>query len=193
MSEEFDYVMVESGQAPILENNIMPNIVRLTKDEAIHVNEQLQWINSTQIYCELENPSCSGEIVFPLEREKVQVEISGDKVNFTKGRKWESQDDSSQCSPHIIKQNNYDWNYSQAYQESSSVVHKGTTEDVKIALINVVEMAKEYINNTEWFGIEKDKVIADDSINLIRKHLESIEDTNAMLAKADQIEIKTTK
>ena len=57
MSEESDYVMVESGQAPTLENNLMPNIVHLTEDEASHVNEQLKWLNSTQIYMRLEKDS----------------------------------------------------------------------------------------------------------------------------------------
>tara|TARA_B100000519_G_C14032753_1_gene338860 strand:- start:162 stop:344 length:183 start_codon:yes stop_codon:yes gene_type:complete len=57
MSEELDYVMVESGQAPTLENNLMPNIVHLTEDEASHVNEQLKWLNSTQIYMRLEKDS----------------------------------------------------------------------------------------------------------------------------------------
>ena len=57
MSEELDYVMVESGQAPTLENNLMPNIVHLTEDEAIHTNEQLKWLNSTQIYLRLEKDS----------------------------------------------------------------------------------------------------------------------------------------
>ena len=57
MSEELDYVMVERGQAPTLENNLMPNIVHLTEDEASHVNEQLKWLNSTQIYMRLEKDS----------------------------------------------------------------------------------------------------------------------------------------
>ena len=57
MSEELDYVMVESGQAPTLENNLMPNIVHLTEDEAIHTNKQLKWLNSTQIYLRLEKDS----------------------------------------------------------------------------------------------------------------------------------------
>ena len=60
MSEEFDYVMVESGQAPTLENNLMPNIVHLTEDEAVHVNDQLKWLNSTQIYLKLETESQDG-------------------------------------------------------------------------------------------------------------------------------------
>jgi hypothetical protein len=57
MSEELDYVMVESGQAPTLENNLMPNIVHLTEDEATHVNDQLKWLNSTQVYMRLEKDS----------------------------------------------------------------------------------------------------------------------------------------
>jgi len=51
---EFEYVMVESGKSPILENNLMPNIVHLTEEEAEHTNEQLRWINSTQLYFKLE-------------------------------------------------------------------------------------------------------------------------------------------
>ena len=101
----------------------------------------------------------------------------------------DSSDDSFQRSPYIIKQNNDDWNYREAYQKSSSVVHKGTTEHLKIALINVVEMAKEQINNLT----NTDKVIGVESINMAEEYIKNLEDSNAMLAKADQIEIKTTK
>ena len=61
MNQELEYVMVESGQAPILANNLMPNIVHLTEDEASHVNEQLKWLNSTQIYMRLEKDSDDDE------------------------------------------------------------------------------------------------------------------------------------
>ncbi len=61
MDEEFEYVMVESGQAPTLENNIMPNLVHLTEDEATHTNDQLKWLNSTQIYLKLEKEIVDGE------------------------------------------------------------------------------------------------------------------------------------
>ena len=57
MPEELEYVMVESGKAPTLENNIMPNIVHLTEGEADHVNKQLQYLNSTQHYLRLEKES----------------------------------------------------------------------------------------------------------------------------------------
>ena len=60
MNEEFDYVMVESGQAPILENNLMPNLVHLTEEESVHINQQLKWINSTQIYLKLETATEDG-------------------------------------------------------------------------------------------------------------------------------------
>ena len=64
--------------------------------------------------------------------------------NLNKVKADEVTDDSSQCSPYIINQNNDEWKYKEAYQKSSSVVHKGTTENLKIALINVLEMAKDY-------------------------------------------------
>ena len=57
MSNELEYVMVESGKAPTLENNIMPNIVHLTEDEANHVNQELTQLNSTQVYMQLEKDS----------------------------------------------------------------------------------------------------------------------------------------
>ncbi len=53
--------MVESGQAPILANNLMPNIVHLTKDEADHVNQELSRLNSTQVYLRLEKDSDDDE------------------------------------------------------------------------------------------------------------------------------------
>ncbi len=57
MSNESEYVMVESGKAPTLENNTMPNIVHLTEDEANHVNQQLLQLNSNQVYMRLEKDS----------------------------------------------------------------------------------------------------------------------------------------
>lgn len=95
-------------------------------------------------------------------------------------------DDSSQCPDVKIKQNDDDWNYKEAYQKSSCVAHKGatieTTENIKIALINVLEMAKEYSTNNL---VDSDKVIGDESIRLIQEFLGKIEDTNIMLTKAD--------
>ena len=61
MNEELEYVMVESGQAPILANNLMPNIVHLTEDEADHVNQELSQLNSTQVYLRLEKDSDDDE------------------------------------------------------------------------------------------------------------------------------------
>ena len=57
MSNESEYVMVESGKAPTLENNTMPNIVHLTEDEANHVNQELAQFNSNQVYMQLEKDS----------------------------------------------------------------------------------------------------------------------------------------
>tara|TARA_R100001594_G_scaffold142990_1_gene190491 strand:+ start:480 stop:953 length:474 start_codon:yes stop_codon:yes gene_type:complete len=95
-------------------------------------------------------------------------------------------DDSSQCPDVKIKQNDDDWNYKEAYQKSSCVDHKGstikTTENIKIALINVLEMAKEYSTNNL---VDSDKIIGDESIRLVQEFLGQIEDANAMLAKAD--------
>lgn len=54
MTEEFEYIMVESGQAPILENNLLPTPIHLTHGEAEHTNEQLSALDSSQIYMKLE-------------------------------------------------------------------------------------------------------------------------------------------
>ena len=62
MSEEIEYVMVESGTAPTLENNLMPNIVLLTDGEAQHTNEQLESFNSTQRYFPLIKDDCEKEL-----------------------------------------------------------------------------------------------------------------------------------
>ena len=53
MPEEFKYVMVESGVAPIAENNIMPHPISLTTGEANHTNEQLESFHSNQRYIKL--------------------------------------------------------------------------------------------------------------------------------------------
>tara|TARA_R110000824_G_scaffold351534_1_gene538538 strand:+ start:407 stop:808 length:402 start_codon:yes stop_codon:yes gene_type:complete len=100
--------------------------------------------------------------------------------NLNKVKSDEVADDSSQCSSYTINQNNDDCNYKEAYQKSSSVVHKGTTENLKIALINVLEMAKEYCTNNL---VNADKVIADESIRKVQKHLGQMKDSNVILAK----------
>ena len=54
MTEEFEYVMVESGQSPTLENNLLPNLVHLTTGEASYTNHQLKELGQTQVYLKLE-------------------------------------------------------------------------------------------------------------------------------------------
>lgn len=94
-------------------------------------------------------------------------------------------DDSSQCPDVKLNENNMELNEDGAYQKSSCVDHKGSTllqENLNIALINVLEMAKEY--NTQNL-MDSDKIIGDESIRLVQEFLGQIEDSNAMLAKAD--------
>jgi len=55
--QEFEYVMVESGQAPTLENNLLPTSISLTSGEAHFTNQELESFNSTQRYIKLENVS----------------------------------------------------------------------------------------------------------------------------------------
>lgn len=57
MAEEFEYIMVESGSAPILENNLLPQPVSLTTGEANYTNEQLGLLNQPQEYIKLEKES----------------------------------------------------------------------------------------------------------------------------------------
>ena len=61
MIEEFEYIMVESGQAPTLENNLLPNTVVLTTGEANFTNQELQSFGSTHIYLKLEKDSPDDE------------------------------------------------------------------------------------------------------------------------------------
>ena len=103
--------------------------------------------------------------------------------NLNKVKSDEVADDSSQCSSYTINQNNDDCNYKEAYQKSSSVVHKGTTlkeENLRISLINVLEMAKEYCTNNL---VNSDKVIGDESIRKVQELLGQMKDSNAILAK----------
>jgi len=91
--------------------------------------------------------------------------------NLNKVKADEIADDSSQCSPSKINENNMEGNKEEAYQKSSCVDHKGSTllqENLNIALINVLEMAKEY--NTQNL-VDSDKVIGDESIRLVQEFL----------------------
>ena len=62
MAEEFEYIMVESGNAPILENNLLPTPIHLTEAEAEHTNEQLACFDGCQqIYVKLEKDLVGNE------------------------------------------------------------------------------------------------------------------------------------
>ena len=83
-------------------------------------------------------------------------------------------DNSSQCSPSKINENNTKENKEEAYQKSSCVDHKGSTllqENLNIALINVLEMAKEYSTNNL---VDSDKIIGDESIRRVQEFLGQI-------------------
>ena len=92
--------------------------------------------------------------------------------NLNKAKSDEIADDLSQClDSKINTKNNQIENQNQAYQKSSSVDHKGSTllqKNLNIALINVLEMAKEY--NTQNL-VDSDKVIGDESIRLVQEFL----------------------
>ena len=80
-------------------------------------------------------------------------------------------DDSSQCPDFKISQKDDDWYYEEAFQKSSCVDHKGSTleeENLNIALINVLEMAKEYCTNNL---VDSDKIIGDESIRKVQEFL----------------------
>ena len=53
MNEESEYIMIESGKAPIIENNLMPHIVLLSEGEVEYTNKELQSFGSTQLYVKL--------------------------------------------------------------------------------------------------------------------------------------------
>jgi hypothetical protein len=98
--------------------------------------------------------------------------------NLNKVKSDEIADDLSQClDSKMDNKNNQIENQNQAYQKSSSVDHKGSTleeENLNIALINVLEMAKEYCANNfinEADLIEADKIIAEESINKVQEFL----------------------
>ena len=80
-------------------------------------------------------------------------------------------DDSSQCPDVKLNENNIEVNKDGAYQKSSCVDHKGSTllqENLNIALINVLEMAKEYSTNNL---VDSDKIIGDESIRRVQEFL----------------------
>ena len=80
-------------------------------------------------------------------------------------------DDSSQCPDVKLNENNMELNEDGAYQKSSCVDHKGSTllqENLNIALINVLEMAKEYCTNNL---VDSDRVIGDESIRKVQEFL----------------------
>ena len=73
-----------------------------------------------------------------------------------------------------INENNPEGIKEEAYQKSSCVDHKGSTllqENLNIALINVLEMAKEYNTNNL---MDSDKVIGDESIRRVQEFLGQI-------------------
>ena len=53
--QEFEYVLVESGCSPTVENNLLENPVLLSTGEANYTNDFLLDTNSTQIYLKLED------------------------------------------------------------------------------------------------------------------------------------------
>lgn len=113
--------------------------------------------------------------------------------NLNKVKSDEIADDSSQClDSKINTKNNQIENQNQAYQKSSSVDHKGSTlsqENLNIALINVLEMAKEYCANNfinEAYLIEADKIIAEESISTVQEFLGQIEKPKCKSCKCEE-------
>ncbi len=107
--------------------------------------------------------------------------------NLNKVKSDEIADDSSQClDSKMDNKNNQIENQNQAYQKSSSVDHKGSTllqENFNIALINVLEMAKEYCANNL---VDSDRVIGDESISKVQEFLGQIEKPKCKNCKCEQ-------
>lgn len=54
IDEEFEYVLVVSGNAPRAENNLFLDVVMLSSGEAEFINEQMRTFNSREVYLKLE-------------------------------------------------------------------------------------------------------------------------------------------
>lgn len=83
----------------------------------------------------------------------------------------------SKCSKIIIHPNDDETNYKEAYEDK---------ENLKIALHNVLELAAEQLNaHYSKDCVEANKIIAQQSIDIVRKYMDSIQDSNIILAQQD--------
>ena len=94
----------------------------------------------------------------------------------------ECSNDSPQCSdPIVIHPKDDEAKYNEAYGQSS-VNRLKDTEELNIAIHNVLELAKE--QSKEYFKdcVEADKLIAEQSIRVVEEFLSNHQDTNIGLA-----------
>ena len=111
-----------------------------------------------------------------------------DNLSYNKGIM--NKDNSTQCSPSKTNENIMEGNKEETSHKSSCVAHKGatipSTENLQIALINVVEMAKEQIDNYPNNFVDSERIIAEQSIKMVQDYIRTIVDSNAILAKEDK-------
>ena len=110
-----------------------------------------------------------------------------ESANFTQNKCGDS-DDSSQCSQIRTHPNNDETNSKEAYQKSS-LNRIQNKENLKIALHNVLELAVEQLNSYSKDWVKANKIIAEQSkqsIEMVRKYRESIQDSNVILAQQDK-------
>jgi hypothetical protein len=98
----------------------------------------------------------------------------------------ECSDDSPPCSESIIiKQTDDEANYSEAYGQSSTKRIKDT-EELKISIHNVLELAREQTKTYFKDCIEADKEIAEQSIRVVENFLVNYCNTNIGLALSEK-------
>ena len=100
--------------------------------------------------------------------------------------KSESSDDPPQCSDSvIIKQTDDEANYNEAYGVSS-INRTKDSEELKIAIHNVLELAKEQTKTYLKDCVEAEKIIIDQSIKIVEGFLSNYKDSNIGLAISEK-------
>ena len=118
-------------------------------------------------------------------RQTLPYDAMGDYSDFMEN-KSECSDDSPLCSDSfIIKQTDDEANYSEAYGQSS-VNRSKNTEEIKIAIHNILELAREQTKIHLKDCIEADKKIAEESIIIVEEFLVNYCDTNIGLALSEK-------
>tara|TARA_R100000008_G_scaffold55046_1_gene33692 strand:+ start:659 stop:1090 length:432 start_codon:yes stop_codon:yes gene_type:complete len=110
-----------------------------------------------------------------------------------KSIKCECSNDCSSCpEPVVIHPNDDEANYNEAFGKSS-VNRTENTEDLNIALHNVLQMAQEQTKTYFKDCIEAERLIAEQSIKIVENFLENNKDSNIELALREKKELTADK